>query len=119
MQLLFFLWYNLFNKPNMQQKCGKDMWLYYIRFKQNLFSSIFFRFLLMLKKIIYFWYICLRGYYQNIKIASFLFFVKICIANIRVQKQPPRCSIYKAFLRKSYNVFRNAYKNLDYFLLLT
>ena len=54
----------------------------------------------------------LRGYYQHIKIASFLFFVKICVANIRVQKQPPRCSIYKAVLRKSYNVLRNAYTNL-------
>ena len=40
----------------------------------------------------------LRGYYKNIKIASFLFFVKTCVANIRVQKQPPRCSILKLFL---------------------
>ena len=66
--------------------------------------------------LVYLFGLC--GYYQNIKIASFLFFVKICVANIRVQKQPPRCSIYKAVLRKSYNVLRNAYTNLDYFLLL-
>ena len=56
----------------------------------------------------------LHGYYQNIKIASFLFFVKICVANIRVQKQPPRCSII--FTGK--HLCWSAYTNLDYFLLL-
>ena len=81
------------------------MWLYFMELKQNFFSSIFFRFSLMLKKIAMFG---LHGYYQYIKIASFLIFVKICVANIRVEKQPLRYSIYKAVLRKSYNVLRNA-----------
>ena len=65
----------------------------------------------------------LHGYYQNIKIASFLFFIKICVANIRVQKQPPRCSLYKAVLR-NFVIFTgkhlcwSPYTNLGYFLIL-
>ena len=86
--------------PTYSPVFDQDMWLYYMRLKEHFFSSVFFRFRLMLtihEKKVFDWFAWLVSKYKN----SFLVFVKICVANIRFEfrSSQQNCSINKAVLR--------------------
>ena len=85
----------------------QDMWLYYMCLKQHFFSSVFFRFLLMLtmsEKILFVWFSWLVSKYKN---KPFLFLSRFALLISHLSSEAATSSVLCSVFRNTVHCYCN------------